>query len=443
MGRKKKKHTVVSSKKSSQPGKSERKDKEHIISRVTRPEILLAGIFLLALAIRLLYLSQVIHTPIFHGLVADAEKYDSLALYILKGNLTHKDFIYLNPLYPFFLASIYLTGGHSHFAVVFVQALIDSLSSMLIYFITSTLFNKKVGVIAAFTYALYGIAIFYTGILLAPTLVIFLTLLFIASLIFAEQRGKIFIFFISGILFGLAGLARPNVILFLFLLPLWFFTLLKNRLGTCKSIQGFLLLAAGFSMVLSLTSIRNYSIEKRFSPFSVQGGLNFYIGNNPEATGRLMSHHGISNSPIDQVKTSIHYAEQESGKKLTPSQASRYWLLKGLIFIRDNPFDAISLYMKKFALFWRKEELPLNIDYHLSKTFASIFRFHSPLRASGHYPFSEKERNPTACSSLHILLHGISNYLFCVCTLPSAHRTLSYHLFFLFPLPFCGNDAGT
>ena len=373
MGRKKKKHTVASSKKS-QPGKNGLKDKESLLLKVCKPEILLTGIFLLALAIRLIYLSQVIHTPIFHGLVADTEKYDSFALHILKGNFTHKDFIYLNPLYPFFLAFIYLIGGHSHFAVAFIQALIDSISSVLIYFIASTLFNKKVGIIAAFTYACYGIAVFYTGILLAPTVVIFLTLLFIASLIFAEQRGKVFIFFISGIFFGLAGLARPNVILFLFLLPIWFFTLLKNRLGIYKSIQGFLLLLVGFLMVLSLISIRNYSIEKRFSPFSVQGGLNFYIGNNPEATGYFMSPCGISSSPIDQVKTSIRYTEKTSGKNITPSQASSYWLLKGLTFIRDNPIDASSLYMEKFALFWRKEELPLNIDYSLSKNFASIFR---------------------------------------------------------------------
>ena len=342
--------------------------------KVLKPEILLIGVFVLALFIRLVYLDQIIPTPLFHGLAVDSEKYDSFALQILKGNLTHKDFIYLNSLYPFFLALIYLMFGHSHFSVVLIQGIIDSLSCILIYSIASTLFNKKVGIIAALTYACYGIAIFYTGILLAPTVVIFLTLLFVASLLAAEGKRQLPIFFVSGVLFGFVVLARTNTILFLCLLPLWFFTLIKNRLGIKKSIQGFLLFFVGFFMVTSLVSIRNYSIEKRLSPFSVQGGINFYLGNNPEAKGRFVSPHGISHSPIDQVKTSIRYAVKESGKQLTPSQASRYWLFKGLKFIKDTPLDACSLYVKKSFLFWRKEEITLNIDYYLSRTFAPIFQ---------------------------------------------------------------------
>jgi Tfp pilus assembly protein PilF/4-amino-4-deoxy-L-arabinose transferase-like glycosyltransferase len=373
MGRKKKKHSAKSSEKN-QAGKTHSMDKDRLVKKVLKPEILLIGVFVLALFIRILYLNQIISTPIFQGLAVDDEKYESFALQILKGNLTHKDFIYLNPLYPFFLSLIYLIFGHGNLSVIFIQGIIDSISCVVIYYIASLLFNRKVGIISALIYACYGIAIFYTGILLAPTVVIFFTLLFIASLLFAEEKRQVIIFFISGILFGLVVLARPNVTLFLFLLPLWFFTVLKDKLGIHKSIQGILLLLVGFFMVTSLITIRNYSIEKRFSPFSVQGGINFYIGNNPEATGHFMSPHGISISPIEQVKNSIYYAEKESGNSLTPSQASRYWLFKGVQFIKDNFSDAFSLYMKKFALFWRKEEIPLNINYSLSKTFVPLFR---------------------------------------------------------------------
>ena len=90
------------------PGK--RKEKTHpgyrdssLMKRLT-PELLLIGIFIFALFIRLLYLKQMLPTPLFHGLIADTEKFDSLALKILKGDFTHQEFIYLNPLYPFFLA---------------------------------------------------------------------------------------------------------------------------------------------------------------------------------------------------------------------------------------------------------------------------------------------------------------------------------------------------
>jgi len=134
--------------------------------------------------------------------------------------------------------------GHSNISVVFIQGIIDSISCILIYYIASILFNKKVAILAALIYACYGIAIFYTGILLEPAAVIFFTLLFIASLLIAEEKRQVIIFFISGALFGLVILARPNVSLFLFLLPLWFFTVLKNKMGVYKSIRGFLFLLA-------------------------------------------------------------------------------------------------------------------------------------------------------------------------------------------------------
>ena len=372
MGRKKERHTTQSSKRS-QTRKAHLEDKDRLGKKVLKPEILLIGVFILALSIRLLYLNQIISTPIFQGLALASEEYEVFALKILKGNLTHKDFIHLHPIYPFFLSFIYLIFGHSNLSVVIIQGIIDSISCILIYYIASRLFNKRVGIIAALTYACYGIAIFYTGILLAPTVINFFTLLFITSLFVAEEKRQVIIFFISGILFGLAALARPNITLFLFILPLWFFTVLKSKLGIHKCIQGFLLLLVGFFMVVSLISIRNYSIEKRFSP-STLGGINFYIGNNPKAKGYFMSIHGTSKAFIEQVKTSIYYAEKESGKTLTSSQASRYWLLKGLKFVQDNPLDAFFLYMKKFVLFWRKEEIPVNINYPLSKTFAPIFQ---------------------------------------------------------------------
>lgn len=374
MGKKNKRDSEKSSKRNNQTSIKSHTERYKPGIRIFKPEILLIGIFIVALAIRLLYLYQVISTPLFHGLVADADKYDNFSLQILRGNLTDKDSIYLNPFYPFFLALIYRIFDHSHLAVVLIQAIIDSLSCIVLYLLASICFNKRVATIAAFIFACYGTVVFYTATLLAPTLVIFLALSFITTLLTAQKKQKSLIFLLSGLLFGLLVAARPNVLLFIPFLLLWFFGVLKNQLGGHKATQGFVFLLIGLSTVLSLITIRNYSITKRISPFSVQGGINFYIGNNPEAKGYFMSPHGISSSPIEQIRTSVNYAAKDSGNVLTPSQASRYWLLKGLEFIKDNPFDAFALYIKKFALFWRNEELPLNIDHTYSSELVPLFR---------------------------------------------------------------------
>jgi len=120
---------------------------------------------------------------------------------------------------------------------------------------------------------------------------------------------------------------------------------------------------------------RNYSIEGKISPFSSHGGINFYIGNNPEATGQFMSPDGVSHSPLKQVSTSILIAEKESGRKLTPQQASRFWYLKSFNFIKNNPVKASLLTIKKGILFWRKEEIPLNENYRFCKTLVPILHF--------------------------------------------------------------------
>ena len=339
-----------------------------------KPEILMLGIFILALVIRFIYLYQMRITPLFNGLALDTEKYDLFARHILRGDFTYKDLIYLNPLYPLFLACIYLICGESHLAVVCVQGIVDSMSCMLIYHIGAMVFNKRVGVIAACIYAFYGIAIFYTGMLLASTIIIFFILLFIVSLLIAERKKSRLLFFASGILFGIAVLGRPNIILFLLLLPIWFFALRKREGMKKTALYGFFLLVLGYAVVTSFVVIRNYAIEKSISPFSLQSGIAFYIGNNPEAQGTCVAPYGISNEPVEIVKSSIRYAERETGKTLTPTQASRYWYNRGLQFFRNNPAQAFLLYMRKCILFWRHEEISLNINFPLSKTFVPIFR---------------------------------------------------------------------
>ena len=392
------------------------------MSKVRKPEILLIGVFLLALAIRFIYLMQIIPTPIFNGLAADTEEYETFALTILWGNFTPKDIIYLNPFYPFFLALIYLIFGHSPLSVVIIQGIMDSVSALLIYYIASKLFSKGVGLVAALIYACYGIAIFYTGILLATTAIIFITLLFIASLITVEEKGKTIIFFIAGILFGMMVLARPNNLLFLLFLPLWFFSVLKKKLGVQKSILGFLVLLVGFSMVVSSITIRNYIIEKKFSS-SATAGVLFYVGNNPKATGYFMplyETYGWS-SAIEGMEASIRFAEEETGKSLTPAQASRYWLTKGLKFYKDDPLDAFSLLSRKFALFWRKEEVAFNIDYPLSRTLAPLYQlpffsfgFIAPFALLG-ILLSIKRKDTPVLISLYALSYMISVIIFFVC----------------------------
>jgi tetratricopeptide (TPR) repeat protein len=365
------------------------------------------GIVCLALAVRLVYIAQMVPTPIFLGLSMDSNLFDKLALQIARGEWGHKDSIFLNEFYQFLLAGIYAVFGLNHMAVFLIQALLDAASCGLLYFIAAAAFWRSVGLVASLIYALYGIAIFYTGLILDTTVTIFLQLSFLSLFILGLVRylpapvsshtgakrispdpstprtlgpcpssprllGPFFLLS-SGLVFGLLLMARPNLIAFLALLPVYAHFFLRRPLGWRRALGMLAVFGAGAAVVLALSVWRHHTYFNAWTPFPAHGGLNFYIGNNPQADGMFMSPGGVSSNPVTQVKDSIRLASRESGRELGPYEASGYWLGKGLGYLIRQPLDAGMLCLKKLVLLLRKEEVSLNIDYALSKELVPIF----------------------------------------------------------------------
>ncbi len=88
-------------------------------------------VFLLALAVRLVYLWDVRDLPTLHHLVMDAERYDALARRILAGGWRPHEAFYQAPLYPYLLAATYAVSGGSLLAVRLGQALLGALTAVL------------------------------------------------------------------------------------------------------------------------------------------------------------------------------------------------------------------------------------------------------------------------------------------------------------------------
>ncbi len=343
--------------------------------------LLLALAFSVSLIIRIVYLFQVTSSPIFMGLSADSREFDTFAQHIVEGSFFHKDAIFLSPFYPLFLAAIYFVFGHSHAPVIWIQGLLDVLNCILIFYVSSRTFNRPVGIIASILYSFYSLTIFYTGVLLEPTATLFFLLLFLSAMAYAEKNENMKVFFVSGIALAIVFSARPNVILFFILLPAWFFFCLKTRLGIAGAAKSCLLFCCGFFLIIFLITYRSHVISGKFTPFSAQGGFNFYLGNNPEANGVFISPYGIADTAVTQIKESILYAEKETGRALTPHEASEYWQKKGIDFIVNHPGSAIALWVKKTILFWRHEEPALNINYEFSRQFIPVLKL--PLLSFG------------------------------------------------------------
>ena len=344
----------------------------------TNAGIALAGIVILSFLIRAVYLGQLMSTPLFDFFSADSHHYNRVALKMLAGDFTFGESVYMNPIYPLFLAGVYAVLGTALKYAVIVQVLLDSMSCVLLYFICARVFQKKaIGLLASLIYALYGTAVFYTGFLMRATLSAFLNLVFIWLILKARDEGKPLLWLAAGAAGGISVLITSNTLLFLPFLAVWFFASgpVGEKTGTLRKKAAVLpLFFFGLLLMLLPFSLRNHAIENRFSPFSVQGGFNFYIGNHPGATGTYSPVRGISDIPVVSITDSVRLARQESGSDLSPKEASDYWFIKSFRFIRDDPRVFMLLLGRKFLLFWNNVELASNLNFYFCRKYVPVLR---------------------------------------------------------------------
>ena len=82
---------------------------------------------------------------------------------------------------------------------------------------------------------------------------------------------------------------------------------------------------------------------------SSQGGLNFYIGNSPTATGFYQQLPGITPNIAGQAEDARRVAEQALGRPLTDAETSSYFFGLAWDWIRRSPGDAIGLFFYKLG----------------------------------------------------------------------------------------------
>jgi len=124
-----------------------------------------------------------------------------------------------------------------------------------------------------------------------------------------------------------------------------------------------IVMAAGLALALSPVVIRNVVVAGDWSPASSHGGLNFYIGNNPEANGAYHMVPGIRPNIAGQQVDARRVAEQSVGRSLDDSEVSAYFYGLGWTWIRLHPTDALRLFIRKLAYTFNSAYISLNYSY--------------------------------------------------------------------------------
>lgn len=364
------------------PAATDRSRRPGSIGRYLRRRLFHASsvVLLVALLVRLLYLVGYRSNPFFADPQMDALYHHRWALQIAGGDWIGSEVFFRAPLYAYFLGIVYALSGHSFLAARVVQFILGSISCVLVYRIGKKLHGQVVGLVAGILAALLGASIYYEGELLLVVLEIFLSLSALDLLLGAAagpRRHRVLGGALgAGLALGLATITRPNFIVFL---PVALVFLLRRfrRFGRAQWAMALGLYLLGTAIPIIPVLVRNYAVGEDFVPIASQGGLNFYLGNNPSADGMAALAPEFSPTWYGGVRDATRLAEEALGRPLKPSEVSDYWLARGLAWATHSPGACLRLTLKKIVLFWQAFEIPNNEDFYFFSRYSFLFR--SPL----------------------------------------------------------------
>ncbi len=287
----------------------------------------------------------------------DTTAYVALAERVRGGDLALGPGLYfVSPLYIYWFAAG-LALVHSFTAVRVLQAALGTAAVGCVFVAARAWFGARAAWFAASAAALTGIFTFYESLLLHTSLDPVLTSATLAALALALTRtGRNGLWFaVAGLASGLEILNRPNTIVAAAVVAA--LLVVRRRWQAAAS------LAAGAAIALAPAAVRNAMVAGEWSPLPSHGGLNFYIGNNPEADGTYHSVPGITPNIEGQERDSRRVAEQALGRPLKDAEVSNYFFRLGFAWIRGHPRDAAALAARKLGYTFSAVHVPLNDSY--------------------------------------------------------------------------------
>lgn len=328
-------------------------DRRGMFRVVTHP---LTIVITIALVIKLIIVFQLANHPMLSadsGL--DTTAYAELARRIVGGDLLlGPGLYYLSPLYMYALAAG-LAVTDSFTAVRVLQVIAGAMSVGGLWLITRAWAHTRAAWWAAGLATTTGVLTFYEILILQASIDTALTTAILLALTWALQSGRVSWFVITGAVFGIAALNRPNMLAVAVGLALLMLIARRVRPGTA--------LLVGLLIGLAPVAIRNGIVADQWLTVSSHGGLNLYIGNSPTATGFYQAVPGIRPSIAGQEHDAREVAGRALGRSVTDDEASAWFRDQALTWMREHPGDALALFAKKFAFVFHASYVALPYSY--------------------------------------------------------------------------------
>jgi 4-amino-4-deoxy-L-arabinose transferase-like glycosyltransferase len=324
---------------------------------------LLVALGAVAVLIRVAYVLQIDDAEVARVLVGDATAYDAWARTIARGDWFGREVFYQAPLYPYFLAFVYVLAGPSVLAVRLAQAALGGVSCVLLAAAGRRFFSRGTGLAAGVVLAVYGPALFFVGLVHKMTLDLFFTTALLYGVARTDDEGgrRRAWLWGAGVALGCLALTRENALAWLPVVAAWLAWRERARPAAARAARvartlGFFL--GGVLFVLAPVAARNAVLGGVPLVTTSQLGVNFYLGNNADADGLYTPLRFGHGSFAQEREDAIEIAQRDRGRTLSPSEVSSYWLGRSWSWISSHPGAWLRLLARKWMLVWSASEIP-------------------------------------------------------------------------------------
>lgn len=289
-------------------------------------------------------------------LAGDESGYDQLAVSLLQGSFF--PWPGRMPLYPMFLAACYALFGHSYAKLLYVQAVIGSMTIPLTFLIARRFNGSKTALLAASLAAIYPPLIVQTTRLYSEIIYTPLLLLAVFVMLWSLEKPRLAPFLIAGFLMALLTLCRPVTLLAPLFLPI-----LMPRAWHLQR-RALLALCYTASMLVTMApwAYHNYRAFGKLMLTTVSSYTVWQAS--PEY------YHLYMDQQLDALTIFDQYIDPNANGGHNPFsvEGSDYFAARGLASIRAEPVTYLWYTAQKPLFFWFGHpanywEWPLNIEW--------------------------------------------------------------------------------
>jgi len=321
-------------------------------------------IFSLALAIRFVYLYESSANPSFQTPIVDSKVYDETARAFVKGQGMGSNFFWQPFFYQFFLSVVYFFRDCSIISAKVIQVLLGALTCALTYKLGKKIFGRQIGIIAGLITAFYGPMFFYESELLATGWATFWAVVVVLLFLEVKEKDKGWHWFFLGLCGALGIITRPEFFLFFLAGCIWLWLRVPRELSL---VPRFGAIFAGIVLVIVPVGIAAAYATGRFSITSSSGGINLYIGNNPDYCQTLTIR------PGEEWNRLIGLPSQYGmGKSVWDED--RFFKQRVMEYMKNKPFDFAKGLGRKMLELICSREIPRNLNIYMFGRWSRLLR---------------------------------------------------------------------